>query len=640
MDLEIMGNPPLQANARRRITPSAGTEKDGASTEQYTCDKEYYWQCKHHQTFAFPEENFDDGRPPYDAHCKKLNGNIWMGVSVDLMKVFELPQSLSPEANKKSGGRIKDENAAKLKRKNAQNLDDTAYQRSKKVLKEKVFDFSPEPFSLSDLFSLSFDLNVVFSVDNLKKMAGDMKTMIVPALAFGMWMLLWTIEFSIMCTGSVSFGILLGSFSGGLFNDWYIKLGCLLVYFRKGSKAIAFYITYSKGDLANDMQTVFPIKSNLPGVKEEAQKLHKNFLKDDMDDAMGGADFQVDEFLKVGMLPSGMQKQFYGILHGCDGSFPRISCETGGAGLSAKNIGFGFKTVILLGGDNGFSVYVEKPLEDPKDKKSDSFLFCVGALGEEFCINLGFLLFLLNCLAALADVVLALANWIGGALARLGQFFKNVVKGLADAFGACHPGKDNWMRRRYYCRHHYRGDYRDIPSGGDWDLMENKYCWGPYGWNGCGAGRTGDGIYGVVPFPGCRLWFSHPMCLHGLLPIGGDCSGDNPCSSGFCDRTQDGTNLSEGTNASETSWSGRQCAEKKPDGSPCHQDKYYGQHSICLEDSFCWPTHIDSKTFKCCNKLHVKGWPERCGNLALGDDCDLDDQCRSANLVGWCKDNK
>jgi hypothetical protein len=430
IDLEHMGLPPLTANARRRTTPSAGTEKDGAATEQYTCDKEYYWQCKHHQTFAFPEENFDDGRPPYDAHCKKLNGNIWMGVSVDLMKVFELPQSLSPEANKKSGGRIKDENAAKLKRKNAQNLDDTAYQRSKKVLKEKVFDFSPEPFSLSDLFSLSFDLNVVFSVDNLKKMAGDMKTMIVPALAFGMWMLLWTIEFSIMCTGSVSFGILLGSFSGGLFNDWYIKLGCLLVYFRKGSKAIAFYITYSKGDLANDMQTVFPIKSNLPGVKEEAQKLHKNFLKDDMDDAMGGADFQVDEFLKVGMLPSGMQKQFYGILHGCDGSFPRISCETGGAGLSAKNIGFGFKTVILLGGDNGFSVYVEKPLEDPKDKKSDSFLFCVGALGEEFCINLGFLLFLLNCLAALADVVLALANWIGGRWRGLDSFLKTSLRVL------------------------------------------------------------------------------------------------------------------------------------------------------------------------------------------------------------------
>ena len=61
--------------------------------------------------------------------------------------------------------------------------------------------------------------------------------------------------------------------------------------------------------------------------------------------------------------------------------------------MNRKNIGFGHKTAICTAGGGGWTVYIEKPLENPKDGKADSLVFCFSDLAEEekMCINLGFL---------------------------------------------------------------------------------------------------------------------------------------------------------------------------------------------------------------------------------------------------------
>jgi hypothetical protein len=560
LQLNLKGQPPLLVNARRRTSSQAGNgcAQNGVCIGG-TEDKEYFWQCKHHTSFAFPADGFDAGHPGYDPYCSKLNANLWLGISINPMelKPLKTPQTKPAAADEAEGEQAK-------------------------------------PLSLSDLFSLSFDIHLLFSVDNLGTVAANIMDCISPVAAFSLFTVLLKLQFSIMATGNLHFTLLLGKFSGGLFNDWMIKLGAVLLYFRKGANLnFAFYLTFSLGEAANDMETFFTLTPNTPATKSVAGALHKNFAKDDVKDTLAQGQDSVDA--PYGH-PTGLQYQVYGILTGCTGDFPHMECN-----LNSKSVGFGFKACILFAGDNGFSTYIEKPLEDPTEGKPDTLVFCVSDLKEEepACLNLGFLLFLLNCLLALAEIVLAIAQSVQQAFERVGKFVATIGQHIATAVNNCFPSRSHWMRRRSYCK-----DFHPYAAS-----EENKYCWGPATWLDCDQ-------YGVNPFPMCRLFGIHPMCLNGKIDDGGDCHGHSACKSGYCDVS-----------------SPRKCSAKKNAGQPC-PDSSDG-HTSCASN-WCYAT-VDGSKRKCCS--HWTGdiaHGYRCSNLATNHDCDWKDQCQT----GFCDGKK
>jgi len=69
---------------------------------------------------------------------------------------------------------------------------------------------------------------------------------------------------------------------------------------------------------------------------------------------------------------------------------------------------------------------------------------------------------------------------------KIGNFF-----GIGNCF------QSNWIRRRHWCDSYPRR--RNSPM--------NQWCWGKSAWSTCGQ-------YGSTPFPGCRLYTWHPMCLN------------------------------------------------------------------------------------------------------------------------------
>jgi len=467
--VDLKGMPPLLINARRRTTDVTATNADAAPTEQYTSDKEYYWACKYHASWAFPTA------VTADPYCSKLTAHVWMELTIALPNVFARPETkpaatVSPDADK--------------------------------------------PFQLSDLFSFAMDVTFVFSADNPSTLVADVTSVLSPILAFSLFLLLLKIEFSFMLFGSVTITLGLKKFSAGLFADWIIKLAALMVYFRKGGGGAAFYLTYSRGEAANDMGTLAGPLPNNPAAKSCATDMYKNMGRDKVKDALAGG----DEEVKGGVIPTGIQIQAYAILTGCTGTFPNSVCA-----MDRKNIGFGHKTAICTAGGGGWTIYIEKPLENPKDGKSDSLVFCFSDLQEteKHCINLGFLLWLLDVLLGAAKMIMAIAQAIGKAIEKIGEVVVYVAKAVgqavvagaqavgtavvaagqavAQAVNNCFQPYDKWIRRRHWCDSYPRRR----------NSYMNMYCWGKGSWRTCGKNTHGE-----TPFPGCRLWLHHPMCYN------------------------------------------------------------------------------------------------------------------------------
>jgi len=466
--VDLKGMPPLLVNARRRTSDVTAANSDAANTDQYTSDKEYYWACKYHSSWAFPTA------VAADPYCSKLTAHVWMQVAIALPNVIKRPEtkasSVSPDADK--------------------------------------------PFHISDLFSFALDVQFAFSADKPNTLVEDVTSVLSPILAFSLFLLLLKIEFSFMLLGSLTFTIALAKFSAGLFADWVIKLGALLIYFRKGGGGAAFYVTYSRGEAANDMGTIAGPLPNKQAAKDRATELYKNMGRDKVKDALSGG----EEEVKGGVIPTGIQIQAYAILTGCTGTFPNSVCA-----MNRKNIGFGHKTAICTAGGGGWTVYIEKPLENPKDGKADSLVFCFSDLAEEekMCINLGFLLWLLDVLLGMAKMIMAIGQAIGKAFEKIGEVIVYVAKAVGQAVVAgaqavgtavvaagqavvqavdnCFQPYNNWIRRRHWCDSYPRRRNNYM----------NMYCWGKGSWRTCGKNT-----HGQTPFPGCRLWLHHPMCYN------------------------------------------------------------------------------------------------------------------------------
>jgi len=367
--LNLKGQPPLLVNARRR-------NNDDKHKNHYTSDKEYFWQCIHHDGWAFPS-NTDE------SACKAMTGHFYMKIVVDLANVIK-------------------------------RLDTKAEATTKSPDKK---------FSVGDLFAFSMDLTVMVSVELPSALNGDVVDSCSPINAYKLFLLFLQINFSIMLVGSATMTLLLGKFSGGLFRDWTIKLAALLLYFRKSNGAGALYFTYSKGEAANDMAMLEGITPNLPAAKEVATSGFKLFSLDSISDLLKAAGVKVPGSL----LPTGLQVQIYGILTGCTGAFPNVRCD-----LNSNTIGFGFKLCLLTGGGNGHTAFLEKPLSDPKAGKSDTLVFCFADLKETepFCLDLGFLLWLLNVFLALAQICVAIAQAIEAVFQEIGKIGAAIGDGL------------------------------------------------------------------------------------------------------------------------------------------------------------------------------------------------------------------
>jgi len=383
--LNLKGQPPLLINARRR-------NNDDEHKNHYTSDKEYFWQCIHHDGWAFPS-NTDE------SACKAMTGHFYLHIVVDLANVIKRPDTKGKAAEKKGD----------------------------------------EKFDVAGLFGFSMDLTVMVSVELPSALNGDVVDSFSPINAFKLFLLFLQINFSIMLVGSATMTLLLGQFSGNLFRDWTIKLAALLLYFRKSNGAGALYFTYSKGEAANDMAMLKGITPNLPAAKEVATSGFKLFSLDSIGDLLKAAGVKVPSSL----FPTGLQVQIYAILTGCTGNFPNVRCD-----LNRNTIGFGFKLCLLTGGDNGHAAFLEKPLSDPKDKKSDTLVFCFADLKEEepFCLDLGFLLWLLNVFLALAKICVAIAQAIEAVFEEIGKIgaaiadsFKELGRDLKEGFK--HIGK-------------------------------------------------------------------------------------------------------------------------------------------------------------------------------------------------------
>jgi len=571
--ISLEGQPTLLVNARRRngeVTATckksactstkacggSGTDKaecksDAADSTQYTSDKEYFWACKYHHTWAFPVSQ------QAQSWCKALNGNLWLHITVALPNVLKKTET-QPAASS-AGGKAN------------------------------------KPFDIAGLFSFSMDIALMFSVDNLATLSANFNDAIESEKSYNLFLALLTIDFSILCSGSVTVTLGLKKFSGGLFGNWVIKMAALLLYFRKGGGTAAFYLTYSLGSAATSLDTLAMPKCNKPAAMDTAKSLYDQYAADKVKDALktGGAD------LAGSFIPTGLQLQIYVILTGCSGTFPDIVCN-----FQSKTIGFGFK-VALLTLSGGYSAFIEKPLENPASGKADTLLLCISDMNEAepACLNLGFLLELLNILGALADLVLEVGQAIGKVFESVGKF----VDAIVGLVGACFPAGNTWMRRRHWCADHW--------SSNNAFKTQNvqKYCWGPLLWINCGDNPSSP-LYGVDALPGCRLWGLHPMCLNGKIDNGGGCAGGHStCKSGFCkDKT---------------------CTEKANDGSTCPGgllDAGVG----CKSGKCRWT--VDWGKTKCCASDVCNGLNCWCASLAVNAECDWSDQCNTR----WCDGKK
>jgi len=499
--VDLKGMPPLLVNARRRTTDVTATDADAANTDQYTSDKEYYWACKYHASWAFPTA------VTADPYCSKTTAHIWMTLCIALPSVIKRPETM-PAADTVAPNMAAAAAAVGATATGADAMTTAAAAAAASAATAAA----DSTWHISDLFSLAMDVTFVFSADKPSTLVADVISVLSPILAFSLFLLLLKIEFSFMLFGSLTFTLGLKKFSSGMFADWIIKLAALMVYFRKGGGGAAFYVTYSRGEAANDMQTISGPLPNNPAAKTCAEDLYKNLGRDKVKDALSGG----EEEVKGGVIPTGIQIQFYAILTGCSGTFPNSVCA-----MDRKNIGFGHKTAICTAGGGGWTVYIEKPLENPKDGKSDSLVFCFSDLAEEekFCINLGFLLWLLDVLLGAAKMVMAIAQAIGKAIEKIGEVVVYVAKAVgqavvagaqavgqavvagaqavAQAVNNCFQPYELWFRRRHWCDSYPRR--RNAPM--------NMYCWGKGSWRTCGKNTHGE-----TPFPGCRLWLHHPMC--------------------------------------------------------------------------------------------------------------------------------
>jgi len=464
--LDLDGQPELLINARRRDTEE-GVDS-GVNPNPNPLPREYFWACKDHAAWAFPSAVSSD---PY---CSTLKGHIWMSVSIDLGNILQ----------KKPGTK----NVASVNKPEAD-----------------------EPLKISDLFSFALDITIMFSADAPSDLVADVTNSLSPALAFTLFRLLLEIQFSIMCVGSVTMTVGFAQVSGGLFSDWTINMAALLLYFRKGGSGAAFYLTYSRGEAANDMGTLEGPPPNTPAAAKAAEDVYKDFETDNIKDALKGNEVN----LVAGLVPTGVQFQIYAIITGCSGTFPDVRCDIS----TMTGIGFGVKIAIITANGGGFAAFIEKPIEDPKEGKPDTLYFCISNLEEteKSCLNLGFLLWLLRCLAVLADIMMAVGRAfleafeeVGKFMEKVGEFVGKVVEVIGDtielvvdtavqAIADCFP--NNWIRRRHWCNDYPRR--RNLPM--------NEWCWGN-AWKGNCGGYSENG-FGDTPAGHCRLMGIHPMCL-------------------------------------------------------------------------------------------------------------------------------
>jgi len=359
---------------------------DDTHKEHYTSDKEYFWQCINHAGWAFPSS--------LDHACKAMTGHVYLNIVVNLKNVLK-----------------------------------------KKDTKNSATDTS-KPFNVADLFAFSMDLTIMVSADQPSSLAGDVVNSLSPVLAYTLFLLFLKISFSIMLVGSATMKLLLKKFSGGLFADWTIKLAAVLLYFRKTNAAGALYFTYSKGEAANDMAMLKGITPNVPAAKAVATSGFKLFSLDKVSDVLKAAGINVPS----SMGPTGLQVQIYAILTGCTGDFPNMKCN-----LNSNTVGFGFKLAMLIGGSNGYTAFLEKPLSNPTLQKSDTLVFCFSDLKETepFCLDLGILLWLLDIFLDLVNMVLAVAQAMEKAIEAVGKFgeqvaaqFQKLGEGIAKIGGA------------------------------------------------------------------------------------------------------------------------------------------------------------------------------------------------------------
>jgi hypothetical protein len=491
--LTLEGQPPLLVNARRRNTDVA-TAGNTAGTDQYTSSKEYFWGCKYHAEWAFPNA------VSADPYCSSIKANIWFQLVIGLPNVLKTSET-KPAATSVSGD-------------------------------------ADQPFDIADLFKFEYDVQLLISADNPSTLQEDVTNALSPILAYTLFKLLLVISFSIMMIGGVVLKLQLNKFSGGLFADWMIKLASQMCYMRKGSTHVAFYLTYSLGEAANDMGLLpIPFTPNMEAGKSVVVDLYKNFAKPDVGDLMKNEGVDVPATI----IPTGVQVQAYGIITGCTGTFPNAVCN-----LNSNTVGFGFKVAVLLGNSNGFSAFLEKPLSNPQDAKSDTLAFCIADLKETepACINLGFLLWLLDCLLAIANIILAVSQAIGQAIESLGKFLAAAANALCQAVSNCCQPSNNWIRRRSWCNDYPRR--RNTHDG--------KWCWGYTGYSDCGK-EWDSWYYGATPFPLCRYGGINPMCYMSPPPTrrrrdrrrrklnaGGGCVQHYHCNSNKCQVYKTGGN--------------------------------------------------------------------------------------------------
>jgi len=206
--LDLDGQPQLLINARRRNEEENGDH--GLNPNPNPNPREYFWACKDHAAWAFPSAVSSD---PY---CSTLKGHMWMSVSIDLKNILQ----------KKPGT------------KNVSSVNDPDADKA---------------FEVADLFSFALNIDIMFSADAPHDLVEDVTNSLSPVLAFTLFLALLTIQFSIMCVGSITLTIKFSEVSGKLFEDWVINMAALLLYFRKGGAGAAFYLTYSRGEAASDM---------------------------------------------------------------------------------------------------------------------------------------------------------------------------------------------------------------------------------------------------------------------------------------------------------------------------------------------------------------------------------------------------
>jgi hypothetical protein len=355
LTMSLDGMPPLVANARRRqandkkcsefgdeLCPADRCVPDSANksckqpvgTNPPSVEtKEYFWGCSHHSQFAFPLYGFEQ----YDPYCNKLNGNVWLHISFKADQLFKAfpkgkngpkPDSKPPvltRQNAQVGEKpLKRQNAQVGEYKNRSDCEAACTGTEEGCAPAQCAKFN-DPFKISDLFAFNLDIHLQVSIDDWGPSPMlDMKMAIMPVTAVDLFLTFMRLDFGFLATGNLLMTVQLSTVSAGILKDLMINLGNVLLYFRKAGNTGAFYITFSLGEAANDMEKTWnslgDTHHNMGNINSLAESVgdavYKEMLNDEVKDMLAGD--QPSPFLAI----TGLQLQLYGILTGCTGVFP------------------------------------------------------------------------------------------------------------------------------------------------------------------------------------------------------------------------------------------------------------------------------------------------------------------------------